>query len=423
MTRRDRFFLVKFFACIALISGSQLVHALDLTSPVLLENTLVLPEGVRNPRFINVFMSMDARFNGVGTPEPLGNPINRVVRWGDLIQLQASEVDRGAIRSTLSDAGLDPNGSPGNTVGMVNTFFNVKVPAIAFGITDRLTVATVLPIMSVSASVATGFVKSGDGQKWVDQLCDLSVEQCNSAAQRLNNAVSTRLSTYGYKPIQSQNFTRIGDVQLLGKYLAYQDPFQRIALKSVFTFPTGTVPDVNAAMDIPTGDGRFKVSSGVVYDRALPLDLRWSAFGEVTALLPNQMDRRIPLVSGDAISPDQERLTRNLGSMVSMGTGLSYVFSSVGLLAGAGYGFQFMTKPTYSGRLKFASERYEFLEGLTPVQALHSVTVTVGFSTVEWYQQKKFAYPFQAQFLLSHPLLGRNVTTNDVFSGELVLFF
>ena len=81
-----------------------------------------------------------------------------------------------------------------------------------------------------------------------------------------------------------------------------------------------------------------------------------------------------------------------------------------------------MTKPSYAVGV-YSPERYGYLEDLTPVEALHSTTLMAGFSTVEWYQAKKFVYPFQANFVFSHPFLGRNVTTNDVFSGELVLFF
>jgi hypothetical protein len=45
------------------------------------------------------------------------------------------------------------------------------------------------------------------------------------------------------------------------------------------------------------------------------------------------------------------------------------------------------------------------------------------FSTVEWYQNRKFFYPMMASFLYSHPLMARNVAATDVFSGEIILFF
>ena len=52
-----------------------------------------------------------------------------------------------------------------------------------------------------------------------------------------------------------------------------------------------------------------------------------------------------------------------------------------------------------------------------------STTLMAGFSTVEWFKNKQFVYPFQANLVYTHPLKGRNASTADVFAGELVLFF
>jgi hypothetical protein len=105
-----------------------------------------------------------------------------------------------------------------------------------------------------------------------------------------------------------------------------------------------------------------------------------------------------------------------------MGTSISHVFPSLGIVTAAGYNFQYMTGQTFS-RGALLAERYVFLEDQTPAESLHSATLMAGFSTVEWYQSKKFVYPFQANFVYSHPFMGKNVTTNDVVSGELVMFF
>jgi hypothetical protein len=71
----------------------------------------------------------------------------------------------------------------------------------------------------------------------------------------------------------------------------------------------------------------------------------------------------------------------------------------------------------------FSAESYGYLENLTPVQALHSATLVAGFSTVDWFKEKKFFYPFQATLGYSQPVAGRNVTRNGLTTAELVLFF
>jgi hypothetical protein len=397
--------------------------ALDLSAPFLLETAQVLPQNVGNPRFVNLFMSVDSKFNGSGSIEPLGNRLNRVITWSDVIQVQESAVEKGAIRSSLRDIQLSESDSPGATSGQVNTYVNVKAPALAMGITDRFTLAVAIPIYDISVSADTGFVKSENGQAWTEKLCRLSVDECNKAARKLNNSVNEKLTEYRYDPIQSRKISGIGDVQLIGKYLVHQDQTNTWAVKSNFVIPTGTPPDVNKALDVPTGDGRFQLGATMIYDRSLPYDFRWNAFGGMTALMPNSMEKRIPLAIDDPISPDKEELTRNLGAVVSSGTSLVHVFPSIGLMAGAGYSFQFLAKSRYSGGKLSDRDRYLFLEDLSPSQVMHTAILTTGFSTVEWYQKKKFVYPLQANLTFSRPFLGRNVASSHLLAGEVVLFF
>ena len=102
--------------------NSDWAFALDLTAPMNLETAQVLPAGVRNPRFMNIFMSADTKFNGGGQTEPLGNPLSRVVKWSDVIGLQSNDMDKNTIRSVLNDSQLSVDGSPGSTTGQVNTY-------------------------------------------------------------------------------------------------------------------------------------------------------------------------------------------------------------------------------------------------------------------------------------------------------------
>jgi hypothetical protein len=132
--------------------------------------------------------------------------------------------------------------------------------------------------------------------------------------------------------------------------------------------------------------------------------------------------RRIPTNYDDPISRDKEQLTQNLGESFALGTSLLYEFESLGIQLGAGYNFQFLTQPSYSRGI-YTEERYRFLEAWTPVEALHTATLMAGFSTVEWYQKKKFVYPFQVNIAFSSPIIGRNVTTNNVLAGQIVAFF
>lgn len=408
---------------VGLSSSPDFCAALDLTPPFSIENGQVLPAGVGNPRFYQFFMATESRFSGSGQAEPLGKGLNKAVSWSEILRLQKSAVERGALLSTLREAGVDQNGSPGSTTGQVNSALNVKVPALGFGITERWTVAVAVPILTYSISVDTGFVKTGDGQLFVNQLSNLNPEKGVSAAARMNSAIDEKLNSLGYQKIQSKELTHVGDVQLISKYQFFRGEGQTATLRSNLIVPTGRAANPDAVLDTPTGGERFQFGSSLILEQTLPLSLTWTSLLGGVWQLPYSLERRIPVFINDPLSPDKEQLTKNSGGLFTAGSSLSYFYEPFGMQAGAGYLFQFQTQPTYSGGAKFESGRYDLLSGLTPVQALHTATLTAGFSTVEWYQNKKFFYPMQANFLYSHPLLGRNVPVNDVYAGELVLFF
>ncbi|MEO5971075.1 MAG: hypothetical protein ABIQ95_14195 [Bdellovibrionia bacterium] len=421
LTRSSLTFL-SFCLAVSVLDGVKEASALDLTAPFYLENPLVLPPGVRNPRFANIFMSVDSKFNGAGVSEPLGNPLNKRIKWSEIVDVQKRPSDRSMIRSALNDLGLDYDGSPGSSTGAVNTYFNVKAPVFAAGITENFTLAVAIPVVSVAISADTGFIKSPDGQAFTTKLCTLSVDECNAAARKLNNPVNEKMANFGYSPIESKTFSNIGDIQIVGKYVLHKDEENMLTLKSTVVLPTGVGPNADFALDVPTGDARLQLGETLVYGRELGYDFRVNAYTGFMALMPNGIEKRIPTAVGDPISKDKEFLTRNMGASFAAGTSVNHLFPSIGLVTAAGYNFQFMSKPSYSVGA-YSPERYSYLEDLTPAEGLHSATLMAGFSTVEWYHAKKFVYPFQANFVLSHPFLGHNVTTNDVFSGELVLFF
>jgi hypothetical protein len=404
----------------------------DLKAPFELESTKVLPENVRNPRFKSIYMSVANKFDGVGQTQELGFKLNKVVSWQDIKDAQSSiekkTVIDGVLKDPYSDGNttspaIDPNGSPGATTGKVQTFANVMVPVLAYGVTDRLTMAVAVPVMSVSISADTGFTASADGRTFINGACSKSsIYDCAENAAKLNDAVNQKLTRLGYQPIQSRSFTAIGDAKLVGKYLVYSGDRDAVALKGELTAPTGVKPDPDKALDVPTGDGQWDLGVGGIYDRQLFRRLGFNAFAGYTWQTPDSLVKRLPTSATDSLSADKELLDRRLGDIVSLGTSLNYEIPAAGMMLGAGYGYQFLMRTQYSRGI-YPEYRYERLEAEAPSQAMHSMTLSAGFSTVNWYKQGKFVLPFQANLDYSKPIAGRNVTDNSLINAELVAFF
>ena len=139
--------------------------------------------------------------------------------------------------------------------------------------------------------------------------------------------------------------------------------------------------------------------------------------------MPRKIVKRIPTSVADTLSADKEELRENLRSQFALGTGMDYKVPSAGLVFGTGYAFQYQTRANYRAGTLVSADRYALLSDVQPLQAMHSVLLTAGFSTVEWFKAKKFVYPFQVNLSFTHPLAGRNVAANDMIVGELVAFF
>jgi hypothetical protein len=342
-----------------------------------------------------------------------------------VIRAQKDPMDAQKTRAMVARAGMNETGSPGYSTGDVKTSADVKVPVFAIGVNDRFTLAVAIPIVRVQVRADSGFNKSADGQRFIDTICRENPAECESAVSKINDPVNQKLRNLGYAPIQSETFTGIGDVQVVGKYLLSEKPLNRLAVKTTVLLPTGQEADPDRALDVPLGEGRWGLGAGAVFDQKLPFnkDTRWNLNGGATMLLPGKVERRLPYSETDPLSEDKTTVLRKTGAILGAGTALAHEFPRAGLTLGAGYNLAYMTGTSYERGSEYAAYRYDLLDRLRPSQTLHSVVLSAGFSSVDWYKAKKFFYPFQANLSLSHPIAGRNVATADVLAGELVLFF
>ncbi len=423
--KRIRFFGI-LFAIGAYGGAWGLAFAADLKAPMELETTQVLPKGVRNPRFKNLFMSIDSRWDGVGAEQELGSKLNKGVSWNALIfSPQNSKQDQAKLMGLLKANGINDwqNDGPGFTTGKVSTYVNAKVPVLAYGVTDRLTLALAVPVLKIEVNADTGFVTTpNNAQKFYDALCASDPIKCNRVKTQLSDATQNKLLALGYEPIPThQTIQSVGDIKLVSKYQFTKNESNVLTLKNDLTLPTGRGPNADKALDVPTGDARYQLGVALILDHYF-LDPLWlNTYGGYTALLPNKMSKRIPTLES-SLSSDKEELKRNLAHQIAAGSSLNYKYARLGMSLGVGYGVQFISKTTYNdGNLE--AYRYRLLEGDSPSQTLHATTLMAEFSTVEWFKQNRFVIPLQAHLTYSHALAGRNVTRNDVWMGEIVLFF
>lgn len=404
-------------SCLGLVAQAR---AADLRSSFDFENSLVLPSGVRNPRFKNLIMSMDERITGEGLVQPLGNRLNKVVTWGDVLDAQDDDAQRATLEGFLAAKGIRRDGSAGSTTGVVNTYANVKVPVFALGVTDWYTLAVAVPVTHVEVNADTSFARSEDGQSFVNHLAETDPVKGWEAARKLNNAVNRKLERYGYEPIKSTTVDHVGDIVVANKFRVYKGRRDELAVKGTVTLPTGIAPNADKALDVPTGDGQWDVGGTLIWDHLFGEHLRTDLYAGYTAQLPDRIDRRLPQSHTESLSRDKENVDRDLGDVYTTGASLAYQFD-FGLQAACGYAYQHMEEARYSGKA-YDPSRYH-LVGFDSNQTMHTVLGGLGFNGVDLYKRKKLPVPFQVNAVYSHPFEGENVVLNDVIAIEASLFF
>lgn len=408
-----------FLTVLVLISNA---HAAGLSGPTGLQSTSILPKGIISPEFMTVITTPKNAYDESGIQKPLGDSLNQQITWQDVINAQPNVKDQESVVGTLQGNGISLDSSPGDSTGALKGAVNILAPQIRYGLTDDLTIAVAVPIYQVDVNVDTGFVRSDEGQKFINVVCGASTEKCNTATKQLNDSVNTKVQALGYDKVESLSFTRVGDIRLGAKYRMVKKGKNTIAVKPVVTVPTGTPRNVNRVIDVPTGDGQVDVGSDVIWDHQLSHLWRVNSYVGYNVQLPDKADQRVPTTAANTLSSDIDLVERDLGDQFKAGTSINWLSAQGGLGLGLGYSFQFQNRSGFTGN-QFAKERYEYLSAQHPVQVLHSGTVMATFSTTRLYQNGQFFAPFQATASFSKPFLGRNVASNEVIGVDLILFF
>ncbi len=414
-----RFFQILLFFSLLLISDLQ---AGDLSQPFELETSATLPQGITNLRLKMVARDLKEGYGDSGTLQPLSQPIVQKANWSQVYGLIANPAQRQGVQNAVNfvTSGKTSEG-PGASYGDVSTSARVAIPLLAYGVTPALTLAVAVPVYQVSIQASAGFNTSEEAQKVAAVLNGAQPGAGTSLLTQLDQAVTSQTQAYGYKPIENQSYSAIGDAKVYSKIRLLQTEKDRVTFRPAWVLPTGRQSDPDRLVDVATGDGQFDLESTLFWDHRFNRILSSTLYGRYTVQFSDDVDRRIPTSPGSLLSPDKERVSRDLGDQVAMGFALT-VQPLKGFSIGAGYDFQHMNATSYSGA-RFAPERYTYLSDLYPAQSLHTLVVSAGYSTASLYRDGLFAVPLEINFNYSQTLTGKNIYAGNVFSGELAVFF
>jgi len=412
-----RWLVTTAFAC-----TSFYLQAGDLKAPVDFPSAKTLPKGVRNLRFKEAWVQGTQMYDNSGSKVSLGNKIDSAITVEKIIDGESDPDKQAVLAGYLHGSGYEDSDELGQVSGEVNVAANVYAPIVAYGFTNKLTVAVAVPIIQSKTSVDTGY-SSNQAIYTLKQKLESqgNLQDSEELVRNINRPVDKKLEDYGYQPMEDESKTEMGDIKLVSKYKLQEQYFYTLSLLGEITLPTGKEVSIDKAFGVPSGDGQTDVGLGLAFDYDLTDKLNFSESVGFIVQLPDKTDKRIPRRADTSLTPDkEENINRNLGDILYANLASSYNLF-YGFYARGGYSFQYKGRDSFAGN-RYQDYRYNWMEVNTE-QNMHSLIGGLSFSSVQLYQQKRAIIPLEANLTYSAVLTGKNVVSDALIAFEAVLYF
>lgn len=410
------------FVVTAIALVSMQAGASGLLAPFALDSAQVMPKGVRSLRVAGFSTSIGDKFDGGGTILPLAADLNKPITVKQLVDSQPKGFARAQMLGALKADGFNAGDVVGTSNGVADARITTTAPVVAWGATDKLTLAIAVPVVYTNLNVSAGWTSNSEMQAIVNDLAasgsSAKIIQQESALQ---NVVATKLAQLGYKPLISETHTDLGDVTLLAKYQLAKGDRYAWALQPRVSLPTGRTSDPDKVIDLAPGDGHVNVGLGTSVDLVATRKLIFTTGVGYTYQLAKTTTKRLPNSWDDTLSSDEDPNTREKdGDIMAGAVGARWQVHPA-ITLGAQYTYEYKLADQYSGG-EFESDRYGYL-AKDSQQRLQAAEISVSFSSVDAFLKKKFIAPLELNLGFTGVLNAQNVAAANLTSLELVSYF
>lgn len=393
----------------------------NLGAPIALPAAKVMPKGVRNLNLKGIAASGSDKYSSTGEITVLSDPFFQPLSFEKIIAGTEDPSKQGEIEAAMLKVGASSSDSFGDVSGQVNLDAMISVPVFAWGITEKFTAAIAVPVIKTSLNVDTA-VDQNNASLYNAMLGELNLAPDKKAefVEKLSNPVNSKAKEYGYKDIQDEDETKLGDIKLVAKYLTFQNKLNAVVLGAEITLPTGRKEDLDKVVDLPGGDGQTDIGLSLNYDFNINSVLTISQLVAHTVQLKDTEEKRVPFYSGSKLTPYKDsNIKRDLGDISTYQIALKTNYE--GLAAGIGYSFQYKDKDSYTGK-KYDSSWYENISK-DSVQRMQNLTATLGYDTISLFKKGSFPVPLALSITYSQTFEGKNVVKDPLTVLDLSVFF
>jgi hypothetical protein len=385
------------------------------------------------------YQPITERYDPDGNEEPIAINLNGSLNSVVFPQLSLLEVPNLPGPPPFGP-GLPPGtASLGDSTVTYEYDFNIYQLTYQYGITDKLSVGVMIPYMDAKNSVfskldgSNATVGKDAGYNTflplpasgtpgpnpffpgsnVQLLTTQDGQDLIGPGLDINGDGTPETEGYGYEPIKSWSSSGIGDIEAGLAYQYYKSENWRLACSGAVRFPTGEVDNPDSLVDYGFGTGAWALLFGFKHDYIGLSNLVLNGTFRYWLYLPDDIMLRVPDDVNQPITPNKEKVERDIGDKIELemsGTyALPYGFSLSSLIR-----FGAKMKDEVEGNMGFA---YESLEAET--RAKEWVFIAgLSYSTISLFREKKFPIPMTASLAYRNRFAG----SDNVFKSEYIYF-
>ena len=408
-----------------------LISSIVFLSCLALENAKVLPAGIRRVNIKAVQVDLANKFNDSGKLVALAEPLSKDISMADVLKGKEG-LDNSKLQAFLQENSISESQVLGSLSADLKGRMQVIAPVIAYGVSDRVTVALAVPYYFARTDVDLGYRSNDDNaQNFINLLSSPRYNQVASAQEVYDNfsdgvaALNSKLEDNGYRQLGAWQEHGLGDMTLALKtqVIDGKSGIVRLANLSGIVAPTGRTDDPDLLSDVPFGDGSWDLFTGLMCDQELGAGVFTNQFAKFT--YQTEAERDVRLVTADeSLAVDKQSVTYKLGNKFDIGASVQWA-NDLGIELGLGYEFNSKSADSYQAPTVAIEKELE----KDTVTRANNVELKVGYSSVPAFRRKEIPVPFnvsvQYKQVVDNELLAknRNVAATKLFSLDLNLYF
>jgi hypothetical protein len=314
----------------------------------------------------------------------------------------------------------------GSQRGTVNSKIAAKAIGLGFGITDRITIYGIIPLLDASVDADIDIEGTNNAAAIKNKLGDAAFDELkrglDQASQFSKSSLLAKITDdYGYRSINHWEYKGIGDIAV-GARTAWSVHGTNAAkfslgLSSQINFPTGPQYDPDSLTQMTLSRG-YK-SLDLLSDHRVTMG-KWALGGELGGGYGLRYDtvRRVPI--GDEVLIDADRKNN-----VSVQPGMDTKGSIYGILGNSSVRGQYKLGVANHHADTFSGPIEGNYVGMGEQTATHEVyhEATLTYSSVRAYKHKISTIPFMVSLSGRDPISGQNVTSGRSFELAFIGFF